>query len=486
MLNFIPDYDWILSDERVFPVMIDPEIKTGYYNHDISHRYNSEASPDTVTSTDHVIVSDKAGDGYNTYIELNNDFKSYGTKATIISAQFYMPISSITLSSPKEIEVYSLNERCVNETWNMCSGINNNNTYISSFTIDTSSDTKQYSANITKLAQAWLNYANTDGFVGIKNNGFKLVAGSGPEAKIMSASPRSGRSSFYVIVYSVDSDYTLQYAPYKYNNLADINNFQDKMNCYAYALQMYYRGEESYNLLPGEFGISNRPDVDEYNISNYSSLTKAYRTQYSNIQNAVQYVRYNDSRIHPPQDVYDYDEIIMTNTTFIQAINLFSDFVEEQMRRDSIAINFSMQRINCNADFSVPSDFDEKSERIIAMITYYLSTSNNTGKIDSHFYLRNGNGTCSEHGGTCSIWTQKNGNQTVKSAIYGGYICDRTIKDLAYTLPTVSAQVYLYDKNDIRYYRINKNTDLYSSYCLNGHYDDSTGTHYIDINDQKP
>ena len=236
--------------------------------------------------------------------------------------------------------------------------------------------------------------------------------------------------------------------------------------------------------MPGEFGISNRPNVDEYNISDYGSLTKAYRDQYSDIRTAVQYVRDNDSRIYPPKDVYDYDDVIMTNTTFLQAINLFSNFVEEQMRRDSLAMNFSLQRINCTADFSLPSDFAEQSERIIAKISYYLSASNNYGKIDSHFFLRNGNGTCSEHGGTCSIWTQKNGNQTVKSATNGGFICDRTIKDLAFNLPTVSAQAYLYDKNDIRYYRINQDTDLYNSYCLDGHYDDCTGTQYIDASTQ--
>lgn len=39
-------------------------------------------------------------------------------------------------------------------------------------------------------------------------------------------------------------------------------------------------------------------------------------------------------------------------------------------------------------------------------------------------------------------------------------------------------------KNDIRYYRINQDTDLYNSYCLDGHYDDCTGTQYIDASTQ--
>lgn len=486
LLTFSPDSNWIQSDERIYPVMIDPVIKTSYNDKNIDHYYNSESAPNTATASDHIFVSDKQGDRHQTYIDLNNGLNFLGTKATIISAQFYMQIYAITLNSPKEIKVYALNNEITNMTWEKSSKIDSRSTYISSFEVDTHSDTKQYSADITKLAQAWLNYANTEGTVGIKNNGFKLVAGSGPKASIKSASPPHAKGSYYVIVYAVDSDYTLHYSPYKYNDIiarvdgGNIYNFQNRMNCYAYALQVYYKGEGDYGLLPGEFGISNRPNVDEYNISDYGSLTKAYRDQYSDIRTAVQYVRDNDSRIHPPKDVYDYDDVIMTNTAFLQAINLFSNFIEELMRRDSLAMNFSLQRINCTSDFSLPSDFDEQSERIIAMITYYLSTSNNTGKIDSHFFLRNGNGTCSEHGGTCSIWTQKNGNQTVKSATNGGFICDRTIKDLAFNLPTVAAQTYLYDKNDIRYYRINQDTDLYNSYCLDGHYDDCTGTQYID------
>jgi len=475
LLTFIPDSDWLQNSERAFPVMIDPEVQISNSN---IHVYNlSEARPNSVLHYNKFKIGGSIGDRYEAVISCPTLFNSIDA-SVITDAKLYVGFSRNTEMG--KFDVYSFNQDCIPQ-WSACGDNNISTTYITSSILPIS---YYYECpfDLTNLVQSWYNNKKTGRSVGLYMSYIKIVLSTDSiySGRMFEGGCNGDPVPYFSITYKKDSAYTLTHAPYKYNSYNNTSNFQDKMNCYAYALQVYYKGEGDYALLPGEFGISNRPNVDEYNISNYGSLTKAYRDQYSDIKMAVQYVRDNDSRIHPPQDVYDYDDVIMTNTVFLQAINRFSNFIEEQMRRDSLAMNFSLQRINCTSDFRLPSDFDEQSERIIAMITYYLSTSNNNGKIDSHFFLRNGNGTCSEHGGTCSIWTQKNGNQTVKSATYGEFICDQTIKDLAFDLPIVAAQTYLYDKNDIRYYRINKDTDLYNSYCLDGHYDDCTGTQYID------
>ena len=61
------------------------------------------------------------------------------------------------------------------------------------------------------------------------------------------------------------------------------------------------------------------------------------------------------------------------------------------MEKDSRALNFDMERINIGTAFSLPDNFNENNERIIAMITYYAAESMYEGIADHHFYLRNGN-----------------------------------------------------------------------------------------------
>lgn len=61
--------------------------------------------------------------------------------------------------------------------------------------------------------------------------------------RIFEGGCNSNLSPYFSITYKKDSNYTLTYAPYKYNSYNNTSNFQDRMNCCAYALQIYYKGE---------------------------------------------------------------------------------------------------------------------------------------------------------------------------------------------------------------------------------------------------
>ena len=97
---------------------------------------------------------------------------------------------------------------------------------------------------------------------------------------------------------------------------------------------------------------------------------------------------------------------------------------------------------------------------------------------DYHFYLRNGNGTCTNpnHGYNCSKWTHKPGTEEVIDTCANNssvYLCDDNIGEYAN-----SVENYFYSNNEVRYYRITKNTNIYNSWHGNGHSPTSTGTPY--------
>lgn len=117
--------------------------------------------------------------------------------------------------------------------------------------------------------------------------------------------------------------------------------------------------------------------------------------------------------------------------------------------------------------FQLPISFDPNSERVIALVGGYASYSG----YDYHFYVRNGNGTCPDHGGTCSIWSHKPGNSTVKSESIDSMttLCDENIY--------VKSQEGIYYTNP-RFYTITLDASLYNLCYMNGHDDNSTGTPY--------
>ena len=310
-----------------------------------------------------------------------------------------------------------------------------------------------------------------------------MVADSAPYAAIVANSERAGSNKpYFEITYSLSSDYTLDYAPYKYNNitsnLGNIYNLQNRMNCYAYALQVYYKGTGSYLLYPGEFGIGQSIQGDEYTFANFGELLSEYNRFERQIEYKIDEI--NDYRDVYPSQIHG---IVNNNNEFKQCMNEYMTFIKNQMIRDGKAINFTLQEYN-NSDilnpnnnyFSPPIGYDENNERIIAMTAYYLYNSRFNGSLSMHYYLRNGNGTCPKHGGNCSVWSQKMGTGKVTdSDYYGTVICDQTIYDSAYK---IGAYNMASCDELIKFYTITKDSNIYNSGHDYGHDSDSTGTIY--------
>lgn len=291
LLTFIPDSDWIQSSERVYPVMVVPDIQTKVINTGMDFSYISEQAPTFNYSNNYLRVGNQNNSAYQSFVKINNLFaNSFRTISTIYSANFCLYVPPNSLTSDFYVDVYSVNSEQSDVCWNNSSGFDNN-TRISRFTITESAEYKQYSINMTKLTQYWLNNYNTGLIdVGIPNYGFKLATDSNSTMYLCCDSSSTYRP-YFAMMYSLEPSFRTDYVPEKYNNFGEITNFQDRMNCYAYALQVYYRGiladDEYYLLKPGEFGISQHiPSQSflnthnntsyKYNFNNYLQLTEKY------------------------------------------------------------------------------------------------------------------------------------------------------------------------------------------------------------------
>ena len=427
-------------DTPVYPLIL----STGYtVQRSANTRYNSESSPYENITNQYMRIGNVDGNGFQTFVSCSDSFTGYSGNVTITDASFNMYLVGNYLSSPKTLKVYSMNTEPMNCSWNYASTLTNYNTHITDFDVAYTEMYTWKEVDITKLAQSWLNYGKTSQNVGAASYGFKIITESTPKATVVANSERASYNHpYFEINYVVDSDYTLTYAPHKYDNIvsgsSSIYNFQNRMNCYAYALQVYYRGylptNQTYSLRPGEFGIS-------YNnsINNYYDLCQQYGGfTYNNLD--------------------------------------YMDFVEDRIEEDGLALGFTLDRISTSNGFNLPNNFNENEKRIIAMVA---GKGVWTGIVDYHFYVRNGNGTCPNgHGGNCSAWSHKLAsgvvsNVTIDSDNYyhHPYLCDGNIHS--------SARQGNYSTSpEIRYYTITQDTDLYNSYHGDGHFDNSTGTPY--------
>ena len=137
-------------------------------------------------------------------------------------------------------------------------------------------------------------------------------------------------------------------------------------------------------------------------------------------------------------------------------------FIEDRMKEDAQAMNFQISDpfratfsiLDEKFHFVLPNDFNESTGRIIAMTSKI--SQNNT--IECHFYLRNGNSSCPNHGGNCSMWSHKRGNEAVRNISISNsneILCDQNIGE------------YINDAgyySDARYYIITKDTNVYNSW----------------------
>lgn len=373
----------------------------------------------------------------------------------------------------KDIEACTLNNNFTYPQWISCGTGKINSTSVSETTVPENAYGYTY-FDITKAVQSDLNYVRSGSYVGSYSYGFKLRARN--SRLFYGFSERySYLAPYFKITYVTNSNYEMAHTPEKYNNIGSgsssdpMYNFQGRMNCYAYALQVYYRSytpSDSYKLLPGEFGIQQTAS-SEYPVSNFGDLNGHYNTLYNDIMN-------------------DEDDNERQSTS-----KDYMNFIEEQMSKDAAALSFSLTPLDTytspyyivDNDFNLPSDFNPNNERIIAFVTY-LSCSWNPWDVrydynfDYHYYLRNGNGTCTNpsHDSNCSKWTHKPGTSYVidrcatDSSVY---LCDDNIGNYACSVSNL-----YYTNNEVRYYRITKNTNIYNSWHGYGHDTTSTGTPY--------
>ena len=489
-ISFYPNEPANEIEDPIYPLIL----STAYsVQENANTKYISEASPYSTIYDQYMRIGNVENNGFQTFVSAGSLF-NYSGNVTITDATFNMYLVGNYLSAPKALTVYSLNTHQMYVAWNGSSSESNDNTKITEFNV---SYTEMYSwkeVDVTNLVQSWVNYGKTSNGsglssynIGIPCYGFKIKGNSEPKATVVANSERASYNHpFFTITYVVNSDYTVHYDVqnkyYKYNQIknygigSDIDNFKDKMNCYAYALQVYYRGLGEYKLMPGEFGISDSL-LNSYNINTYLDLQSMYNYYQTTIVNIMKNICMQNISNPAIQNQSNYNNVI-SNTVFLGEFSNYSDFVEEQMMRDAHSMNFTIQKINTSSSFSLPSDFNENSERIIAMVTNLLAENYYTGKLDYHFYVRNGNGTCPIHGNNCSIWSQKNGLLKVENLTSDSQIiCDATINDHTHDFSSVSG-TRLYDRDDTRYFRITKEANVYASYHGNGVDDSSTGTPY--------
>lgn len=407
----------------------------------ISTRYNSEASPNSVYYNQYLKIGGKSNNAYETYVAVNDSFNSYGVNATIVEAKYYMRVSNVdTAGQSVPLRVYSVQNQPLDISWNNVGGSVSNNTHIENFSVPSVLDHYWFNVDLKTLAQAWLNYANTSQWeIGIKNYGFKIITTD--NSTVTTYSERaSDYHPYFTFRYYTGSNYTLEFAPYKYNDYGTaltgkINNFQKRMNCYAYALQMYYRGSSPsscYLLYPGEIGLGQQDPSYQYtDVTTFGALNQKYQS-------------------------LSYYPLLV--------------FTDEQIKKDAQAMGFNVTNlsygstacINDNASWLdyIQNDFNEINGRIILLVA---------GNHDVHFFLRNGDGTCNQpgHAADCSIWSHKPG----QGQVYNG-CCDETIYN-----GSRSYNNYQYSSGPWFYY-IDKTTRVYNTWFYNGHYSSSTGTQF--------
>lgn len=491
LLILTPDSTWLKDADRVYPIMIDPVVTTTITSSNKS-TYVDESNPNSTFSNSYLKVGGSTTNNTRTesFIFPPNMLNGYSTATEIISAECNVYVLNVSNNGyAPTMNVNLITEEASELTWNSSAQKRLSSTIYSDFNIPTRNPVGYYAIDITGLYQTWFNYCKTNQIVGAPNYGFNLsmASDSSSEETMVMYSPRSSNyAPYFTMTYRNNKPYALNYAPYKYNNInGDINNFQNRMNCYAYALQVYCRdnllANQIYNLKAGEFGIGHSLETDEYDVTSYHDLCSHYSNFISQARNIIYNVA-KELYTNPDQYLSPMKDTVEATKEFQTMILKFTNFVEEQMVKDSRAMDFDIKHLNISTVSSLPNYFDENSERIIAMITYYVASSVYSGTVDHHFYVRNGNGTCPNgHGGNCSMWTHKQGGNEVKNWPGNATsikICDQNFEEYAYTLDFASYYTTFSIDNNIRYYSITKDNNVYSSWHGNGHNDDSTGTPY--------
>lgn len=401
LLTIIPDGEWLFDENRVYPITIDPTITISKSN-----------------ISDTTIYSGLPNNNYGStgYLVVGDHGTTYGEGKALLS----FPITS--LPAVESITSATLNIRegsgktnstpilgyCLGWGWSESTATWNNvnrstqNGFCFSYSVI--NNAWNY-IDITQAVQWWYNHSHTQANTGILNLGL-VISSQSPtlSSKHFCSSENASYAPSISITYNTNM-YSLNYVPYKYNHhMCSNSNFLYRMNCYGYAMQMYYRGSDTYKQQPGEF--------------------YAYRGTYGALEQ--QYANF----------------LFSSNSEYMA-------FIQSKMNLDFGTLGYNITETTATA--SIPS-----GQRKIALVispTCYGYDSN--GEIvyyrDYHFYARNGDGT----------WSHKAGSTVVTNLS----ISTRVVLNDSNIIARAQEDIYT---GGIKFFLISKDANVYEYAHANG------------------
>lgn len=386
LMTIALDTEWLSDTDRVYPVIVDPTITL--QNNSVSDTTIYSGMPNNNYGSSEYLVVGEHGD-------------TYGTGKALIS----FPITSLPTIESVESATLNLREGsgqtyashvllyAMDSGWSESTGTwrttygGDSQLYVSSSTV--SNNSWNY-FDITNAVQWWYNHSHTQAYTGVPNWGLVIQASSSFSSKHFCSSEHANYAPSVTITYNTNM-YSLKYKPYKYNNIVIQNNFQYRMNCYGYAMQMYFRGALSdlantgYKQQPGEFSSSR---------GSYNNLLLSY---------------------------YEY-----FSCTDIE----FMNFLISKISADFNSLGYTLTQTTATS--SVPS-----GKRKIALVI----TPQFNGIRDYHFYVRESQGYWSHKSGTSPVTNKALSDNTI-------ILTDDNIADLSlHHNYTAGIRFFLIDKD---------------------------------------
>ena len=110
-VKYTPNEEWLTSDERAYPILLDPSITTKEYNSNIADTYVYEGNTANHSAEQRLYYGVKSGKIYRTYIKINN-LPNIDAHMPIISATMQLTLTSDTTTG-KTVQVYK-----ASSSWN--------------------------------------------------------------------------------------------------------------------------------------------------------------------------------------------------------------------------------------------------------------------------------------------------------------------------------------------------------------------------------
>lgn len=276
LLTLIIDDNFLNDTSTTYPVIIDPTITIAQSAMYDSSVYSAKASTNFYSSSYNPVGyhGSSYGEG-KAFIGFNlNSFRHINAES--ITSAYYHTWEGSGKTNTMYVNVYAVKSSWQHNTitWNSSSSLSKT-AVISSQKVNNNSWNNFY---ITTTVQQWVNYVKTNGYIGINPmNGIMIQStATGISSKHFCSANYNGSLAPSLVINYNSNTMGLTYKPQKYNSNSTpvgSNSFQSRMNCYGYAIQVFYRdGNANYKQQPGEFETS----------TTYSSLLQGYSSAFNN------------------------------------------------------------------------------------------------------------------------------------------------------------------------------------------------------------